>query len=113
MAQIGKKILSNASIFYIFPLNIVSLTIGANIGSCPRTTPPSPTAFFHFAPLSRVVTSHWARAIAFLIICSHFDHDGLENSARGHSVYLQRRGKTRNEMVIPKDLKSFLQALSV
>ena len=45
MAQIGKKILSNASIFYIFPLNIVSLTIGANIGSCPRTTPPSPTAF--------------------------------------------------------------------
>ena len=45
MAQIGKKILSNASIFYIFPLNIVSLTIGANIGSFPRTTPPSPTAF--------------------------------------------------------------------
>ena len=45
MAQIGKKILSNASIFYIFPLNIVSLTIGANIGSCPRTIPPSPTAF--------------------------------------------------------------------
>ena len=45
MAQIVKKILSIASSFYIFPLNIVSLTIGANIGSCPRTTPPSPTAF--------------------------------------------------------------------
>ena len=78
------------------------LTIGANIGSCPRTTPPSPTAFFHFAPLSRVATSFWARAIVF-IICGHFDHGCLESPARSHCVYmyLQRRGKTRNEMVIP------------
>lgn len=109
MAQIVKKILSIASIFYIFPLNIVSLTKGSHrLLSLPHS-------FFHFAPLSRVVTSHWARAIAFFIICSHFDHDGLENSSRGHSVYLQRRGKPRNEMVIPKDLisQSFLQALSV
>ena len=113
MAQIVKKIPSNASIFYIFPLNIASLTMGANIGSCPRTTPPSPTAF----SISRHFRALWPHTglvrLLFFIICSHFDHDGVENSARSHSVYLQRRGKTRNEMVIPKDLKSFLQALSV
>ena len=49
-------------------------TIGANIGSCPRTTLPLPHGFFHLASLSRSATSHWARAIVFFIICGHFDH---------------------------------------
>ena len=53
--------------FFTFCYQILSiLTIGANIGSCPRTTLPLPHGFFHFAPLSRVATSHWARAIVFL-----------------------------------------------
>ena len=52
--------------FFTFCYQILSiLTIGANIGSCPRTTLPLPHPFYHFAPLSRVATSHWARAILF------------------------------------------------
>ena len=78
------------------------LTIGANIGSCPRTTLPLPHGLFHFAPLSRLATPRWALAIVFLflIICGHFDHGCLESSAGSHCVYLQRRGKT-HEMFIP------------
>ena len=41
------------------------LTIGANIGSCPRTTLLLPHALFHFALLSRLATSRWALAIFF------------------------------------------------
>ena len=37
----------------------------------------------------------------FFIICGHFDHGCLKSSARSHCMYLERRGKTRNEMVIP------------
>ena len=52
--------------FFTFCYQILSIsTIGANIGSCPRTTLPLPHGFFHLAPLSRVATSHWARAIVF------------------------------------------------
>ena len=112
MAQIGKKYFQ-MRVFFTFSIKYCQFDNRCQHRLLSQNNSPLPHSFFHFAPLSRVVTSHWARAIAFLIICSHFDHDGLENSARGHSVYLQRRGKTRNEMVIPKDLKSFLQALSV
>ena len=53
--------------FFTFCYQVLSiLTIGANIVSCPRTTLPLPHGFFHFAPLSRVATSHWARVIVFL-----------------------------------------------
>ena len=41
----------------------------------------------------------------FFIICGHFDHGCLLRSSRRHCVYLQGRGKTRNEMFIPSGLK--------
>ena len=85
--------------FFTFCYQILSiLTIGANIGSCPRTTLPLPHGFFHFAPLSREATSHWARAIVFFIICGHFDHGCraslIERTAEGTKY--QRNSEDRN-----------------
>ena len=85
--------------FFTFCYQILSiLTIGADIGSCPRTTLPLPHAFFHFAPLSSVATSHWARAIVFLSLSGHFDHgcraSSMQRTAEGTKY--QRNSEDRN-----------------
>ena len=61
--------------FFTFCYLILStLTIGANIGSCPRKTLPLPHGFFQLAPLSHVATLRWARAIVFY----HLWDSGIE-----------------------------------
>ena len=69
---------------FAIKLTLSILTIGANIGSCPRTTPPLPHGFFisrHF----RALRPHAGLERLFFIICGH------ESSARSQCVYLQRR----------------------
>ena len=54
--------------------------------------------FFTFGNF-RALRPHVGLVRLFFIICGRFGC--LKSCARSHCMYLERRGKTRNEMVIP------------
>ena len=95
--QTNKQKLSNA-IFYILLSNIVNIDNRCRYRLLSENNSPPPHAFFHFAPLSSVATSHWARAIVFLSLSGHFDHgcraSSMQRTAAGTKY--QRNSEDRN-----------------